>query len=196
MFNDLEAHQWAVSSSLFPLEFCTALGQECQMLSKTGQLNKAGIGQISSPSSLAEIRGDFTHWLTEDTSSALQRQMLTFLDEIQQLLNRSFYLALKRYEAHFAFYPPGAGYQKHVDNHRGRNARKITFILYLNQDWQSGHGGELSIYDPLEQDHLLNQIQPKIGTFVLFRSELFPHQVEKSLKNRFSLTGWFRDDLL
>lgn len=122
--------------------------------------------------------------------------MLAALTEIQQKLNRHFYLALKRYEAHFAFYPPGSGYEKHIDNHRGSGARKITFILYLNEQWQSDHGGELSIYQPNSPDHQIAKVQPQIGNFILFRSDLFPHQVEKSFQNRLSVTGWFRDDLI
>ncbi len=196
MFDELEARHWALSSSVFPLEFCQSLAHECQKLQTEGQLNKASIGHGTTKTTVADIRGDFIHWIQEDATSASQQLMRKALDEIQQSLNRHFYLALKRYEAHFAFYPPGTGYDKHIDNHRGSGARKITFILYLNEHWQKNHGGELSLYDPSSPEHLIAKVAPNLGTFVLFRSDLFPHQVEKSFQNRLSVTGWFRDDIL
>jgi SM-20-related protein len=77
--------------------------------------------------------------------------------------------------------------------------------LYLNEDWQKADGGELSLFAPKSadadsseksHDKKIHSIKPRLGNFLLFRSELFPHQVEESFKTRKSLTGWFRDDAL
>lgn len=44
-------------------------------------------------------------------------------------------------------YPPGARYTKHVDNGgEVGNGRRITALLYLNEEWLKGDGGELSVY--------------------------------------------------
>jgi SM-20-related protein len=177
-------------------EFCQSLAQECQKLSQEGQLQKASIGHGSSKTLNNEIRGDFTHWLDEKSASSVQQNFLAGLDTLRVELNRSFFLGLKRVESHFALYPPQAGYDKHIDNHRGLNHRKITFVLYLNENWQKGHGGELSLYNPDKDSEVIAQVEPRLGTLILFRSEIFPHQVEKSTTPRMSLTGWFRDDAL
>ncbi|MBO9665781.1 MAG: 2OG-Fe(II) oxygenase [Bdellovibrio sp.] len=191
----LAEKNWAVSDEIFPAEFCRELAQECQKLASEGILKKASIGHGSSKAIAADIRGDFTLWLDE-ANSPLQKKFLEALNEIRQEMNRFFFLGLQRVESHFAFYPPGTGYDKHIDNHKGLNHRKITFVLYLNEAWQKGHGGELSIYNPENADELLAQVQPVFGNLILFRSDLFPHQVEKSVAPRLSVTGWFRDDAL
>ncbi|MGZ3791579.1 MAG: 2OG-Fe(II) oxygenase [Bdellovibrio sp.] len=196
LFDDLALHNWASCDDIFHKSFSLALADECQTLHEQGAFNKAFIGYGQTKTVHSEIRGDYTYWLEESTSSALQRTLLVQLQTVMQNLNKNFYLNLKRFETHFAVYPAGSGYDKHVDNHRGSGARKITFLLYLNENWQKGHGGELSIFQPDQENVLMTQIEPKLGTFVLFRSDLFPHQVEKSLHKRMSITGWLRDDLL
>lgn len=194
IFDELAEKKWAASTQLFSREFCEKLAHECQKLYEKGDFNKASIGFGATKATHAEIRGDFTLWFDDSSATPLQKEFLFFLQTLLQELNRSFYLGLKRSESHFALYPPGAGYDKHIDNHRGSGARKITFILYLNENWQKGHGGELSLYQPDQENILISQIEPALGTFVLFRSDLFPHQVEKSFQPRMSITGWLRDD--
>ncbi len=208
MLEELAQKNWATSklptsthpksNAVFSAEFCRDLAQECQNLATAGHLSKASIGKGAGKTVQTEIRGDFIQWL--DDSHPFQQN----LEQIRKALNEYFFLGLKRVEAHYAFYPPGAGYEKHIDNHRsnsgiaggGPNHRKITFVLYLNENWQKSHGGELSLYNPEKDSELLEQVEPTLGTLILFRSELFPHQVEKSTANRLSLTGWFRDDAL
>ncbi|MFM6929060.1 MAG: 2OG-Fe(II) oxygenase [Bdellovibrio sp.] len=196
LLEELAKKNWAVSAEVFASEFCRDLAQECQKLSAQGELHKASIGHGSSKTLNHEIRGDFTLWLDEKSPSSVQQSFLAALDVLRQELNRFFFLGLKRVESHFALYPPKAGYDKHIDNHRGLNHRKITFVLYLNENWQKGDGGELTIYNPDNDSEVLAQVTPRLGTLILFRSELFPHQVEKSTAPRMSLTGWFRNDAL
>ncbi|MDG0816053.1 2OG-Fe(II) oxygenase [Bdellovibrio svalbardensis] len=202
MLEELAQKNWAISKQVFSEDFCKDLAHECQNLAAAGQLSKASIGKGASKTVRSEIRGDFIQWL--DDSHPFHQ----CLELIRQSLNQFFFLGLRRVEAHFALYPPGAGYAKHIDNHRpnsgqnsgssggGSNHRKITFVLYLNENWQKDHGGELSLYNPDKDSEMLGQVEPTMGTLILFRSDLFPHQVEKSSANRMSLTGWFRDDAL
>lgn len=196
MFDDLATNNWASSHSVFSKSFCQTLARKCQKLSLEGKLTPAAIGKGAQKTTREEIRGDSTWWLDENNCSLPEQEALDVIQKILEALNLSFYLGLKRFEAHFALYPPKSGYDKHVDNPRGNSARKITFILYLNANWQQDHGGILSIYDPQNENLKIAQIQPTLGTFVLFRSDLFPHQVEQSFHPRMSLTGWFRDDAL
>jgi SM-20-related protein len=196
MFDVLAHRNWACSDEVFSLDFCRALAQECQLLLNQGHFRSAQIGYGPSKTQDSGVRGDLIYWLDAESKDPIQMDTHQFLFELQIQLNQNFFLGLKNFESHFALYPAGASYEKHVDNPRGRGNRKMTFIIYLNENWDEGHGGELNIYSPQEETKLLAQVQPRIGTFVLFRSEMFPHQVQKSHQARMSLTGWFRDDAL
>ncbi|MEK2688186.1 2OG-Fe(II) oxygenase [Bdellovibrio sp. GT3] len=194
-FEKLAENNWALSSEVFASDFCKQLAQECQKLYSDGELTKASIGPTGNKLTASEIRGDYTLWL-DAGNSPVQKQFLLCLETIREELNRFFFMGLKRVESHFAFYPPQAGYEKHIDNPRGASHRKITFVLYLNEDWQKENGGELSLYNPNNPEELLARVEPRLGQLIFFRSDLFPHQVEKSFTPRLSLTGWFRDDAL
>lgn len=196
MFEDLAKDGWAASTQIFDKKFCIDLARECQNQHSQGRFQQAAIGRGVSKGTHAEIRGDHTRWIEENSSNSTERKFLAALRDISQALNATFFLGLKRFETHFALYPPGTGYDKHIDNHRGTGARTITFILYLNEHWKNGHGGELSLFDPDDENRRIAQVEPRLGTLVLFRSDLFPHQVEKSFQPRLSLTGWFRNDAL
>ncbi len=185
--DELATQGWSEAHEIFPLDYCAGLAQECQKLHAAGKMDKSAIGRGISKSIESKIRGDDIFWLDN-------HPFFENLDFMLQALNESFFLGLKQFEAHFAFYPPGAGYEKHLDNSRGQNNRKITFLLYLNEIWQETDGGKLVLYNPQEPTKMICKIAPKLGTFILFRSDLFPHEVEKSSANRCSLTGWFRDD--
>lgn len=196
MFDDLAGQGWAQSPQLISQEWAQNLARQCQTLHDSGRFTQAAVGHGSTKSVHTHIRGDSTLWLEDTQDSALQTEVSEFLQNFMQELNQGLYLGLKRFESHFALYPPGAGYQKHIDNHQGLSHRRITFVLYLNENWQTADGGELSLYDPKNPDIKTNSIKPQLGNLLLFRSELFPHQVEESFKVRKSLTGWFRDDAL
>jgi SM-20-related protein len=187
--DELATQGWSEAHELFPLDYCVHLAHECQNLHTAGKMNKSAIGRGISRTIESEIRGDDIFWLES-------HPFFENLDFILQALNESFFLGLKQFETHFAFYPPGTGYEKHLDNPRGQNNRKITFLLYLNEKWQETDGGKLVLYRPQELNKIICKIAPKLGTFILFRSDLFPHEVETSKANRCSLTGWFRDDKL
>jgi SM-20-related protein len=205
MFDDLAEHGWAQSHDLTSQEWARNLALQCQKLHDFGVFTQAAVGHGSTKSVHTQIRGDSTLWLEDSQSPELQSEVTGFLQNIMEELNQSLFLGLKRFESHFALYPPGAGYQKHIDNHQGLSHRRVTFVLYLNEDWQKADGGELSLYEPQSasadssgnvSDKKIHSIKPQLGNLLLFRSELFPHQVEESFNVRKSLTGWFRDDAL
>lgn len=194
--NEYAQNGWACTDQIFQPEYLKALAKECLKLHSEGHFSKAAIGHQGSKTIINNIRGDYTLWLEDAPPSPLIQTFLFFLDEFRLLLNQEFFISLKRAESHFALYPPQTNYNKHVDNHKGSGARKVTFVLYLNENWQSGHGGELTLFSPDNEDEVLKTIEPLLGRLVLFRSELFPHQVEQSHVPRLSLTGWFRDDIV
>ena len=86
----------------------------------------------------------------------------------------------------------GAFYQKHRDRFQNDNGRRLSLVFFLNKDWQSHDGGELVIYDPDDEDRILQIVSPSFGTLVLFDSQRFPHEVRAPRRQRLSLTGWLK----
>lgn len=115
---------------------------------------------------------------------------LRWMECLRVALNRELFLGLAEFEAHYAHYPPGTFYKKHVDRHCDSNARVISVVFYLNNDWSAEAGGELLMHG--EGGQPLFSVSPKGGTLLLFTSEDMPHEVRAATRERWSIAGWFR----
>ena len=80
-----------------------------------------------------------------------ERLLLEELEQLRLELNREAFLGLFELELHYAWYPPGAGYARHVDQPRGGTQRQVSLVLYLNAEWQPLAGGALRIFDADER---------------------------------------------
>lgn len=155
-------------------------------IGKLPNFKEAGIGAHSHNQIDSRIRGDFTYWL--DRKRDVQLEMFwKLLEETIHIFNRYCYLSLSGYEFHLAHYPSGGHYDKHVDQFENRNNRMISMIIYLNESWEHGDGGELEIF---QKDGTSFLVEPIAARCVLFKSAVVPHAVREAHKSRFSLTGW------
>lgn len=150
------------------------------------ELEKSAIGATGEAQIIETIRGDYTYWLDKQRDHGTI-PIFDTLDDMMLLLNRSFFLSLSDYEFHLALYPEGTFYKKHLDQFQGRNNRMISMIIYLNENWKEGDGGELRIY---KNDGSTVDVQPVSNRCVLFRSDVLYHEVLKAYKERKSITGW------
>ena len=153
-----------------------------------GDFRAARIGSDRNTQRHEEIRGDFTCWMELPLWPAEQALM----DELERLrldLNREAMLGLFELELHYAWYPPGAGYSRHVDQPQGRAQRKVSMVLYLNEGWAPGAGGELRIFGTAGG---ARDIEPLAGRMVCFLSAGREHAVLPTQRDRLSVSGWFR----
>ncbi len=150
------------------------------------KFKKAAIGSQDSKLVDRSIRGDNIFWLDKSSQDPRIKFYFQLMDKLQQVLNRYCFLSLSDYEFHFAHYPPGTFYKRHLDKFQGRNNRLISTVFYLNDDWVPQHEGQLRIYlDDQEID-----IAPKFGRLVLFKSGDVEHEVLATKHDRYSITGW------
>lgn len=151
--------------------------------------HQAGIGRDLDFQLDNTVRRDETRWLNpaHPTDSAY----IDYMAEFRLAINRRLFMGLFDYESHYAHYAPGAFYKRHMDAFKGQSNRVLTTVLYLNPEWQAEDGGELLLYAP-ESEQVIETVSPNFGTFVIFLSEQFPHEVVKSLRDRYSIAGWFR----
>ncbi len=186
----LVAQGWYVGEAFIPAELCAELYHEVATMADHEALEEAGIGRGQTHTLRRDIRGDAIRWL--DRESRARRRYLEAMGELQQELNRALFLGLFEYEAHFAHYPPGAFYRKHLDSFRGRANRVVSTVGYLNPDWPAEGGGEMVIFAADEPERELSRVRPEVGTFACFLSESVPHEVLPTRLPRASIAGWFR----
>lgn len=148
-----------------------------------GLLNPASITQKSTQ---ATIRNDSTYWL--ENSHPTESLLFDELNQLMQSLKNYFRLSLSNFECHFALYPQGHFYKKHVDQTAENNKRFFSFVIYLNTEWTEKDGGRLIGY---QAESPMFEVLPLSGRMTVFRSDI-PHEVEIAYKPRRSLAGWFR----
>lgn len=183
LIDSLSSHGWFVWDDFLDKSHIEAIKQ-----SIPDNLQDARIGRRNSLQGNKSIRGDLTLWLDPEMSDPIASYMQK-MEEIREKLNSECYLGLRDFETHFCRYPSGAFYKKHIDNARDQNRRKITTVLYMNDSWELGDGGELVMYDG--KDNELLKLEPLAGRMIFFMSEEFPHEVLPTHTQRESIAGWF-----
>lgn len=169
------------TSHLQALNECAAARRE------RGDFAPARIGAGQALQRRADIRGDSICWLEEPLFAA-ERELFALFEKVRRSLNQSLFLGLYEIEQHYACYPPGAGYGRHVDQPRGRGARRLSSIVYLNEDWHESDGGVLRC---LTDHGKCREIEPVGARLVLFLTEGREHEVLRTSRQRLSITGWF-----
>ena len=162
---------------------------DCARLRRArGDFQAARIGSDRSLQRREDIRGDSTCWITPPLWPA-EQALLGELERLRLELNREAWLGLFELELHYAWYPPGAGYARHVDQPQGRAPRRVSLVLYLNEDWTPAAGGELRIFDAADGHR---DIEPMAGRLVCFLTPGREHAVLPTQRDRLSVSGWFR----
>lgn len=192
--DDLVEKGWSVCEQFFPDDYLRELAAEARQSWDSGDFREAGVGRGGELQVRPEIRSDFVTWLDPENLTPLQKTYWNTLDELRAHINRELFLGLRSFEGHFAVYPAGSFYKKHLDQFRATKHRLISCLLYLNFDWQETDGGQLRIYEQSESEETFQDIIPMAGTFACFRSEMIFHEVLPAAKERFSLTGWLRKE--
>jgi SM-20-related protein len=180
---------WCVLPDFLSAAETAALRSECLSAHASGTFHAAGVGKgVAEVNS--EIRGDQVLWIDESVAGPATQAVLEKLEGLRSAVNQSLYLGLFDVELHFAAYPPGSGYRRHLDRFQSDDRRTLTMIIYLNENWTAADGGQLRFW--LDEHVEPIEIAPTGGTLVTFLSDRFWHEVAPAQRQRLSLTGWFR----
>lgn len=184
---------YGVADNFLTQEEVAALASRLRDRRGAGQFRAAGIGNQQKMVQNT-IRGDEILWLDEASATPEEAAFLQRIAEFIQYVNQTCYLGLRDYEFHYAVYPPGTFYKRHLDQFRSDSRRKLSVICYLNADWQEPDGGQLAIYLP-EADHQTERqitVSPVGGRIVCFESGRLEHEVLPATRERLSVTGWLK----
>lgn len=191
--NALLENQISISDDVLPLKVAKQLQKEAIFDFDEGNFEKAKIGKGIEKQRISEIRGDAVRWLHSEKASEAQAIYWTFITELREFLSEFFRVHLERSELHFAVYPEGAFYARHFDQFQGFGNRIFSAILYLNENYKDGNGGELRAY---HADGTFIDYPPLFNRFIIFRSDAVEHEVLETFAQRTSITGWLRKDKL
>ncbi|MBV8657881.1 MAG: 2OG-Fe(II) oxygenase [Burkholderiales bacterium] len=173
---------------------CARLRTRAQHLREAGAFQRAAIGRAQSRTVADDVRRDEVLWLNEHDSLSDEAPYWFRVNALMRAMNQALFLGLRYGEFHYAHYPEGGFYRRHLDRFRDDDARAISCVCYLNADWQAGDGGELRVWADAEGLGEMQDVAPQAGRLVLFRSEQFLHEVLPTRVERWSITGWMRRD--
>jgi SM-20-related protein len=182
---------WHVQAGFLPESLVGQLRAECLVRQAAGSFQQAGIG-AGRARVISEVRGDAIHWLEAGDPSSAVQDYLARMEALREAVNATLYLGLFELEAHFAAYPAGAFYRRHLDRFRDDDRRTLTAIVYLNEAWTAVDGGLLRLWTEADGAGEPLEIVPAGGTLVTFLSDRFWHEVLPARRQRLALTGWFK----
>ena len=183
---------YAIVDNFLSAEEAGGLAQTLYARQQRGEFKAAGVGnqQVSVQTG---IRGDQIHWLDEADATPEEALFLAKMQQLIDYLNRTCYLGLRDGEFHYALYPTGTFYKRHLDRFRSDSRRKMSVICYLNDNWGAADGGQLVLYLPQSDGSEQSlSVLPEGGRLICFESDRLEHEVLAATRDRLSLTGWLR----
>lgn len=191
IIGDLLEKQYSIVDDFFdPLEI---LKLRNSLLHKyeEDKFKKSAIGNRTNELIEKAIRGDFILWMNEAEAGEAEKIFFHKINNLIEYLNRTCFMGILHKEFHYAVYPKGTFYKRHLDTFQNDSRRKLSIVSYLNdENWLKTNGGELVIY---KEDGSEEVIYPLPGRVVIFESQILEHEV-KEVKNseRLSITGWLK----
>ena len=189
--SQLAEQGWTCQPQALAPDLVDALIADCRREWARRNFESAGIGQGSEHQVRRKIRSDQVYWWEPEPATSPRARFMALIDALRQELNRHLFLALHEVEMHYAVYPPGGFYKRHLDQFRGRNNRQVSLVCFLNQDWREEDGGYLRLYPGGAGE--THDIAPLAGTLVLFLAARIPHEVLETGKQRLSIAGWMKN---
>lgn len=179
---------FVVIQGAFSSEYCARVREEIAELSVAGKIQPAKIGKGALHQLAQEVRGDSTYWFDPENLSEVQKELWEWLESVKVRLNSVLFLGLWDLEGHYAVYPQGRFYRKHLDRFQNDSKRTLSAVVFFNSGWRPEEGGCLR----METSGGVVEILPEAGTCVFFLSDRIPHEVTETHRERLSFAGWFK----
>ena len=193
VIDDLMAQRYSIVEDFFTKEEVVALRTSLLTKYQEEQFKKSAIGNSANEKVIGAIRGDFILWLDADAANDAEGRFFDRLNDFKEYLNRTCFMGINEMEFHYAVYPPGTFYKRHLDAFQNDSRRKLSMVCYLNaEEWKPEYGGELTIYIPEEGTEKQIDIYPVQGRMVIFESQVLEHEVKPVQMERLSITGWLK----
>ncbi|MFY8096738.1 MAG: 2OG-Fe(II) oxygenase [Flavobacterium sp.] len=181
--------QYVVVDDFFSAEEVTLLKNGLLDVLHQQAFKKSAIGNRTDEKVIEAIRGDYIFWLDEQTDTPASALFFKKVNDLVAYLNATCFLGIAEKEFHYALYPEGTFYKRHLDVFQNDQRRRLSLVCYLNdENWLPEFGGELVIY----KDSGDVTIFPERGRVVIFDSQTLEHEVKPVQQKRYSITGWLK----
>lgn len=194
IISDLLDNKYSVIDGFFNRTQVAMLQNSLLAKRKQNKFKKAAIGNKTAEIITKKVRGDFIFWLNENQADPAENYFFSKINELTSYLNQTCFMGILQQEFHYAVYPKGTFYQRHLDVFKADDRRKLSFVCYLNdEEWSAENGGELVLYPSKKGMETVEKILPFPGRAVIFESQVLEHEVKPVLNaERLSITGWFK----
>lgn len=194
IINDLVNRKYSVVDTFFSPKEIELLRANLKLKRELQSFKKAAIGNNDGQQIVEEIRGDSILWLDEEHPDEVEQMYFDRVNDFIQYMNRTCYLGLQGGEFHYACYPMGTFYKRHLDVFHTDTRRTLSMVLYLNdEDWTPAYGGQLALFLKNEQGVEYEEIVHALpGRLVIFDSKIIEHEVKLVNQPRYSITGWIK----
>lgn len=157
-------------------------------LFQSDELLSAGTGNSTLVSHDKLVRSDKIYWLDRKHEDQYENDFFDVMDRFVLYLNATCYTGITSYEFHYTLYEKGSFYKTHIDQFHKNGNRAYSMVMYLNENWKLGDGGELRVH----HEGGAENISPMHGKSVFFKSNELAHEVLLTHEPRMSITGWLK----
>lgn len=194
IINGIQEKHYAVVDDFLPSDLVASLREILQQKHEEDELKKSAVGNRTNEIIVEAIRGDFIQWMDEAKANEVESQFFQRIQDLVNYLNRTCFMGILHKEFHYAVYPKGTFYKRHLDTFQNDDRRVLSMVFYLNdKNWETTNGGELAIYEPTEYGEKIKLIYPLPGRLVIFESQILEHEVlPVKASQRLSITGWLK----
>lgn len=189
IISDITTQKYSIVDDFFSTEEILLIRESLIEKYKEDEFKKSAIGNRVNEVVKKSIRGDVILWIDEATANTAESIFFNKINDFKEYLNRTCFLGINQKEFHYAIYPTGTFYKRHLDTFQNDDRRKLSIVCYLNnENWQPENGGELVLY----LEHEEKTIYPFLGKVVIFESQVLEHEVKPVNTPRLSITGWLK----
>lgn len=193
IINDISTQQYSIIENFFTDNEVTLLRDSLLLKHKIDAFKKAAIGNRVNETIAKSIRGDMIFWIDEHKGEPSEKLFFEKINNLINYLNKTCFMGILQKEFHYALYPEGTFYKRHLDTFQNDDRRKLSFVCYLNEaGWLPENGGELVLYLNNNGVETEKVIYPFPGRVVVFESQIIEHEVKPVKKERLSITGWLK----
>lgn len=193
IISDIADKKYSIIDDFFEEAEVNELRKSLRTKYEEDNFKKAAIGNRTNEIVARSIRGDFILWINEAEAGEAEKIYFDKINSLVNYLNRTCFMGILTKEFHYALYPEGTFYKRHLDTFQNDGRRKLSMVCYLNdEDWKPENGGELTIYTQDNGKEEEINIYPFPGRVVIFESQELEHEVKPVKVPRLSITGWLK----